>query len=31
MRQQLEKIRSIPQLPRDVYEIVVKSLDNIAA
>ncbi len=28
MRQQLEKIMEIPQLPRDVYEIVVKSLEN---
>jgi len=28
MRQQLEKIMKIPQLPRDVYEIVVKSLEN---
>jgi len=28
MLQQLERIGKIPQLPRDVYEIVVKSLDN---
>jgi len=28
MLQQLERIRELPQLPRDVYEIVVKSLDN---
>jgi len=28
MRQQLEIIMEIPQLPRDVYEIVAKSLEN---
>jgi aminopeptidase N len=31
MRQQLQRIRCVPDLPRDVYEVVIKSLEEPAS